>query len=84
MLFDCFTFYNELELLEIRLNCLDTFVDKFVLVESTKTFTNKDKELYFDNNKAKYSKFLNKIGGTSRCFFDFLLLICYNFFVSNI
>jgi beta-1,4-mannosyl-glycoprotein beta-1,4-N-acetylglucosaminyltransferase len=54
---DCFTFYNELDMLEFRLNELDNVVDFFVLVECT----NKDKELYFENNKSRFSKFLHKI-----------------------
>jgi len=58
---DCFTFYNELDMLEFRLNELDDVVDFFVLVECTKTFTNKDNELYFENNKSRFSKFLHKI-----------------------
>ena len=58
---DCFTFYNELDMLEFRLNELDDVVDYFVLVECTKTFTNKDKELYFETNKSRFSKFLHKI-----------------------
>ena len=58
---DCFTFYNELDMLEFRLNELDNVVDYFVLVECTKTFTNKGKELYFENNKSRFSKFLHKI-----------------------
>ena len=33
MIYDCFTFFNELDLLEIRLNVLRDAVDKFVLVE---------------------------------------------------
>ena len=61
MLYDCFTFFNELELLEIRLNELDDIVDKFVLVEATRTHTNKIKPLYFKENKEKFSKFTDKI-----------------------
>lgn len=37
MIYDCFTFFNELDLLEIRLNILSSVVDKFVLVEADKT-----------------------------------------------
>jgi len=58
---DCFTFYNELDMLELRLNELYDVVDYFVLVESIKTFVRNDKELYFENNKERFSKFLNKI-----------------------
>jgi len=60
-IYDCFTFYNELDLLEIRLNELNGVVDKFVLVEAEKTHQNKDKELYFENNKTKFAPFLHKI-----------------------
>lgn len=60
-IYDCFTFFNELELLELRLNELNNIVDYFVLVESTKTFTGKDKELYYDKNSWLFEKFKPKI-----------------------
>ena len=60
-IYDCFTFFNELDLLEIRLNILNDYVDYFVIVESTVTFTSKPKELYFENNKEIFSKFKDKI-----------------------
>ncbi len=41
MIYDCFTFFNELELLEVRLHELSGVVDKFVLVETTQTFTSR-------------------------------------------
>jgi len=58
---DCFSFYNELDMLELRLNELNDVVDYHVLVECTKTHANNDKELYFENNKERFSKFLDKI-----------------------
>ncbi|HEU4717796.1 MAG TPA: hypothetical protein VFU15_08175 [Bacteroidia bacterium] len=61
MIYDCFTFFNELEVLEIRLNILDPVVDKFVLVEATKNHQGKDKPLYFEENKERFAKFLPKI-----------------------
>ena len=61
MIVDCFSFFNELELLDIRLNTLDPYVDHFVLVEAAKTQTLKDKPFVFDENKEKFNKFLNKI-----------------------
>lgn len=61
MTYDCFIFFNELDLLEIRLNTLDAVVDKFVLVEATKTFTNKDKPLHYAENKVRFEKFAHKI-----------------------
>lgn len=61
MLYDCFTFFNELDLLEIRLNILNDSVDKFVIVEATRTQNNKEKCLYFEENKARFAKFEDKI-----------------------
>jgi beta-1,4-mannosyl-glycoprotein beta-1,4-N-acetylglucosaminyltransferase len=58
---DCFIFYNELELLEYRLNLLNNIVDYFILVESTKTFSGKDKKLYYQDNKERFNKFQDKI-----------------------
>jgi beta-1,4-mannosyl-glycoprotein beta-1,4-N-acetylglucosaminyltransferase len=58
---DAFTFYNELDLLLYRLTALDHVVDYFIIVEATKTHTGKDKELFFENNKHLYEKFLPKI-----------------------
>jgi len=61
MIYDCFTFYNELDLLEIRLNILDKHVDRFVLVEATRTHQNKEKPLFFEQNKKRVQKFSDKI-----------------------
>lgn len=46
MIYDCFIFNREVELLEIRLNTYYNIVDKFVLVEATKTFSGIEKNLY--------------------------------------
>lgn len=54
---DCFIFFNELDLLEIRLNELKNVVDEFVLVESEITHSGKQKPLYFELNKQKFSEF---------------------------
>ena len=43
-IYDTFMFFNEYDLLEIRLNILDKVVDKFVLVEANKTFNNDNKD----------------------------------------
>ena len=61
MIYDCFLFFNELDLLEMRLNELDSLVDKFVIVESTETFSKKKKPLYYKENKDRFSKFQDKI-----------------------
>jgi beta-1,4-mannosyl-glycoprotein beta-1,4-N-acetylglucosaminyltransferase len=60
-IYDTFIFFNELDLLEIRLNTLNEYVDYFVLVEATKTFTGKDKKLYYLENKSIFEKFNKKI-----------------------
>lgn len=60
-IFDIFPFFNELDLLEIRLNILDNYVDYFVLSECTKTFSGLDKPLYFQENKKRFEKFNHKI-----------------------
>lgn len=60
-IYDAFIFFNELELLEIRLNILDPYVDYFVIVESTHTFSGKPKELSFKQNTERFKKFNDKI-----------------------
>ena len=57
MLVDCFCFLNELELLEVRLNALAPYVDRFVLCESPYTFSGMKKRLYFDENKERFKQF---------------------------
>ena len=61
MVYDCFSFFNELDLLEIRLNTLDSVVDKFVLVEATKTHNGKDKPLVYNENAKRFARFHDKI-----------------------
>ena len=58
-IFDCFMFYDEELLLDIRMNILNEFVDYFVIVESKYFHNGKKRELKFDINK--YSEFKNKI-----------------------
>jgi len=52
-------FFDEEMLLELRLNTLNKFVDKFVIVESAYTHSGKEKNLIFDINK--YPRFKEKI-----------------------
>ena len=61
MIYDCFIFFNELDLLELRLNVLDPVVDRFVLVEATRTFQGREKPLFFSDNKHRFKDFLGKI-----------------------
>lgn len=60
-IYDCFPFFNELDLLEIRLNELYDTVDYFVIVEGEKTHQNNPKPLYYLENKERYEKFQDKI-----------------------
>ena len=58
---DCFTFYNEIDMLTYRLNVLNDIVDYFILVEAKQTFVGKPKPLFFDENKDLFNKFSEKI-----------------------
>lgn len=58
---DVFPFFNELDILEIRLNILDPYVDCFILSEATKTFSGLDKPLFYQENKDRFRKFNHKI-----------------------
>lgn len=59
--YDCFAFFNEMDILELRLRELNEVVDYFVLVEATRTFQKKEKPLYFQQNKERFREFLPKI-----------------------
>jgi beta-1,4-mannosyl-glycoprotein beta-1,4-N-acetylglucosaminyltransferase len=61
MLVDTFMFYNELDVLEIRLGTLSTYVDLFVLVEAEVNHVGGPKELFFEKNKERFAKWLPKI-----------------------
>lgn len=63
MIYDGFMFFNELELLEIRLHELNDVVDRFILVESPVTHSGKHKPLYFAAAKeeSRFAPFLDRI-----------------------
>ena len=63
MIVDCFMFFNELDMLLVRFDYLYDFVDYFILVESREVHSDTmlKKECYFENNKHKFSKYLNKV-----------------------
>lgn len=60
-IFDCFKFFNELEILDLRFMVLNEFVDYFVLVEANKTHTGHHKDFIFEQNKDMFSKYISKI-----------------------
>ena len=57
--FDCFIYYDEELLLDVRLNCLNKFVDKFVIVESI--FSHRGDKRKPSFNIKKFEKFKDKI-----------------------
>ena len=66
-IFDCFMYFDEDLLLDLRLNILNDFVDKFIIIESNLTHTGKFKKLKFDINK--FEKFKHKISYYPQSFF---------------
>ncbi|MCM1182512.1 MAG: glycosyl transferase GT17 family protein [Roseburia sp.] len=61
MVYDCFQFFNELDILKIRLNVLNPVVDRFVISEATETFSGIKKPLYYEENKEMFAEFADKI-----------------------
>jgi beta-1,4-mannosyl-glycoprotein beta-1,4-N-acetylglucosaminyltransferase len=61
MIYDCFSFYNELDLLEIRFRELDAVVDRFVVAEATVTHAGRPKPLYFAESAARFAAWRDKI-----------------------
>ena len=59
MIYDCFSYWDEDLLLDLRLHTLDKFIDYFVIVEGNKTWQNNHKKFKFDINM--FSKFKKKI-----------------------
>jgi beta-1,4-mannosyl-glycoprotein beta-1,4-N-acetylglucosaminyltransferase len=58
---DCFTFFNELDLLEFRLKLLSNVVDKFVICESNLTFSGNTKPYNFQDNRERFKDWEDKI-----------------------
>ena len=57
--YDCFIYNNEDLILDIRLNHLDKFVKKFIIVEARFTHQGKEKKTFLD--LQKFQKFKDKI-----------------------
>jgi beta-1,4-mannosyl-glycoprotein beta-1,4-N-acetylglucosaminyltransferase len=60
-LIDCFLFYNELDLLELRLKTMHAHVDHFVVAECPLTMAGDPKPLFFAENKERFAPYLDKI-----------------------
>lgn len=61
MVYDCFLFLNEFEILDIRLHEMDSVVDRFVIVEAAETFRGAPKPLNFPIHASRFSQFAEKI-----------------------
>ena len=60
-IYDCFNFFNELDILELRLNTLYDCVDYFVIAEADVTHSGEPKKFFYEENKERFSKFADKI-----------------------
>jgi beta-1,4-mannosyl-glycoprotein beta-1,4-N-acetylglucosaminyltransferase len=60
-IYDCVPFFNELEILEIRLELLYDYVDHFIISECDYTFSGLPKSFNFEENKDRFSKYMDKI-----------------------
>ena len=58
-IFDCFMYFDEDVVLDVRLNTLNQYVSKFIIVESLFTHKGDKRDLKFDIKK--FNKFKNKI-----------------------
>ena len=58
-IYDCFMYFDEDMLLDLRLNVLNDHVKKFIISEATYTHNGSPKKLNFDINK--FRKFKDKI-----------------------
>lgn len=62
MIYDCFSFSGEYDMLEIRFNLLSPFVDKFVIVEGIETFSGNPKILYWaERDKERFEEWENRV-----------------------
>ncbi|MBQ9497132.1 MAG: hypothetical protein IJR52_06110 [Selenomonadaceae bacterium] len=60
-IYDCFTFYNEFELLELRLKALWDVVDYFVIVEANRKHNGEPKDFTFPKRAEEFKEFWSKI-----------------------
>lgn len=61
VIYECFYFWDELDLLDVKLHELDGLVDKFVVLEFPTSLTHKPQPLLYEENKERFSKFHDKI-----------------------
>ena len=61
MIYDCIPFFNELDILKLRMQILSPYVDKFVLEEASVTFSGEAKEMIFAGHREMFAEFADKI-----------------------
>lgn len=61
MIYDCFTYFNEVELLELRLHTLAEVVDYFVIVEADRTFSGLPRSFLFPQHRQHVAQYADKI-----------------------
>jgi len=61
MIVDTFTFFNDFDLLDLRLEYLYPHVDYFIICECNLSYAGKPKPMYFKENMDRYSKYLDKV-----------------------
>ena len=60
-IYDCFLFFNELDLLRLRLDEMESSVYRFVICEATRTFKGQPKPLIFQENKTDFVRYQDRI-----------------------
>jgi len=60
-LYDSFLFFQELDLLELRLKYLNSKVDYFIIVEAGQTFSGNKKPFNYELNKDRFKEYSHKI-----------------------
>ncbi len=61
MIYDCIPFFNELDILKLRLHIMSPYVDKFVIEEAAVTFSGEPKPMIFAQNRKMFDEFEDKI-----------------------
>ena len=60
-IFDCFLYNGEKDIVSLRFEIMGPFVEKFVIIESSKTFSGLDKPFYFESDRILWGKWEEKI-----------------------
>ena len=61
MIYDCVTFFNELDILKLRMQIMAPYVDFFVIEEASVTFSGEPKRMIFAENRQLFAEFEEKI-----------------------